>query len=158
MVPIEDLVTPRMKRGMDRMVAALTGQSDRVPVMAQLAAHTLRLTGVEDRDFWSDPDVFLRSHLMASEYYRLDSPSTYFDVYNVEAEALGQPLVWLPGEFPEIDRTKHLLRDPDILDRLRPPGSFYGWPYAVCNKYIPAITRYRYKRRFSLLRRIQLGR
>jgi len=106
---------------MDRMATALEGNTDEVPVMAQLAAHTLKLTGIDDQSFWSDPDVFLRSHLMASEYYRLDTPSTNFDVYNVEAEALGQPLVWLPGEFPEIDRTRHLLSDPAALDRLRPP-------------------------------------
>jgi len=121
MVALEDLITPRMQRGMERIVTALNGQPDEVPVMAQLAAHTLRLTGVEDRSFWSDPDVFLRSHLMASEYYRLDTPSTYFDVYNVEAEAMGQSLVWLPGEFPEIDRTRHLIGEPDTLDRIHPP-------------------------------------
>ena len=106
MAALEDLVTPRMQRGMERMVTALNGQPDEVPVMAQLAAHTLSLTGVGDQSFWSDPDVFLRSHLMASEYYRLDTPSTYFDLYNVEAEAMGQSLVWLAGEFPEIDRTR----------------------------------------------------
>jgi len=118
---LDELITPRMQRGMERMNTALVGLPDEVPVMAQLAAHSIRLTGIDDTSFWSDPEAFLRSHLLASEYYRLDTPSTYFDVYNIEAEALGQPLIWLPGEFPEIDRSRHLIKEPGDLDRLRPP-------------------------------------
>ena len=43
MVALEDLITPRMQRDMERMVTAINGQPDEVPVMAQLAAHTLRV-------------------------------------------------------------------------------------------------------------------
>jgi uroporphyrinogen decarboxylase len=118
---LDELITPRMRRGMKQMEAALIGQPEYVPVMAQLAAHTLRLTGVKETAFWSDPEVFLRSHLMASEYYELDTPSTYFDLYNVEAQAMGQALVWLPGDFPEIDRSRQLIREPADLGRLKPP-------------------------------------
>jgi uroporphyrinogen-III decarboxylase len=118
---LNELITPRMRRGLEQMKTALTGQPEYVPVMAQLAAHTLRLTGVDEEAFWADPEIFLRSHLMASEYYQLDTPSTYFDLYNVEAEALGQELVWLKNEFPEIDRTRQLLRDPGDLDTLPAP-------------------------------------
>ena len=59
MAALQDLVTPRMKRGMERMGTALNGPADEVPVMAQLAAHTLKLTGVGDQSFWSDPDAHL---------------------------------------------------------------------------------------------------
>lgn len=110
-----------MKQGLARLGRALSGEPGRVPVMAQLAAHTLSLTRVPEALFWSDPRVFLESHLLASEYYGLDSPSTYYDLYNIEAQALGQGLVDLPGEFPEIDRNRRLIRDPADLDRLSPP-------------------------------------
>ena len=110
-----------MRQGQARVGEALSGRPGRVPVMAQLAAHTLSLTRVAEERFWSDPEVFLESHLLASEYYGLDTPSTYYDLYNIEAEALGQALVNLPGEFPEIDRTRRLIGSPADLDRLRPP-------------------------------------
>ena len=42
MAALEDLITPRMQRGMERMVTALNAHPEEVPVMAQLAAHTLR--------------------------------------------------------------------------------------------------------------------
>lgn len=116
------MLTKRMQQGIKRVEEVLTaGNSDYVPVMAQLAAHTISLTRVNERDFWTDPGVFLKSHLLASEYYELDSPSTYFDIYNIEAEALGQKLVWIPGQFPEIDRAHQLISHPTDLDRLKVP-------------------------------------
>ncbi len=115
------IVSERIRKGQARVGEAFAGLPGRVPVMAQLAAHTLSLTGVEESRFWTEPRVFIESHLLASEYYALDVPSTYFDIYNIEAEALGQQMVYLKGEFPEIDQTRHLIRAPGDLDRLRPP-------------------------------------
>jgi hypothetical protein len=77
---------------------------------------------VREKDFFSDPEVFLANHLLVSEYYDLDSPSLYYDMYNIEAEALGQRLVWMPGTFPEIDGTQPLIKSPKDLDRIKPPN------------------------------------
>jgi hypothetical protein len=115
------MISKRMRLGIKRVEEVLSGQSQYVPVIAQLAAHTISLTKVNEREFWSDPRVFLESHLLASEYYELDSPSTYFDIYNIEAEALGQKLVWIPGEFPEIDHTYQLISQPTDLDHIKAP-------------------------------------
>jgi hypothetical protein len=42
-------------------------------------------------------------------------------VYNIEAEALGQELVWIEGGMPDVDRTKPLVRDRGDLKRIRTP-------------------------------------
>lgn len=118
------MISERMRNGLRQLELAFQGDSDYVPVTAQLGAHTIRLTGVDEQLFWSDASVFLNSHLLASEYYELDGPSTYYDLYNIEAEALGQKLIWLPGEFPEIDRNDQLIKEPADLDRLRPPDPY----------------------------------
>lgn len=106
---------------------AFSGASRRVPVMAQLAAHALGLIGVDENRFWTDPEVFITNHLPSPEYYSLNIPSTYFDIYNIEAEVLGQKLVYLKGEFPEIDHDRRLIRTPEDQDRLqsRPPEMIY---------------------------------
>jgi hypothetical protein len=118
------MISERMRNGLRRLEMAFRGDSDYVPVTAQLAAHTIRLTGVDEQLFWSDPAVFLKNHLLASEYYELDGPSTYYDLYNIEAEALGQKLVWLPREFPEIDRRDQLIKGAADLDHLSPPDPY----------------------------------
>ena len=97
------------------------GKSERVSVTAQVTSHTMRLNGLTEREFFSSPEVFVSNHLLVSAYYDLDSPSLYYDMYNIEAEALGQKLIWVPGMFPEIDGTKPLIRKHSDLDRLRPP-------------------------------------
>ena len=81
----------------------------------------MRLNGLTEREFFSSPDVFISNHLLVSAYYDLDSPSLYYDMYNIEAEALGQKLIWVPGMFPEIDSSEPLIREHSDLDRLRPP-------------------------------------
>jgi len=115
------MITERMRQGLNRLKEAMTGRPDRVPVVAQIGAHTTRLTGLPVRDFLADPELFIRTHLQVSEYYHLDAPSFFYDLYNIEAEALGQPLVWLEGEFPEIKAGDMLIKRPADLDRLRPP-------------------------------------
>jgi hypothetical protein len=51
----------------------------------------------------------------------LDVPGFYYDIYNIEAEALGQRLTWESDRMPDIDRQNLLIRDHSDLDRLRPP-------------------------------------
>ena len=115
------MITERMREGAALLQQAMIGRADRVPVVAQIGAHTTRLTGRSIREFMSDPDLFIRTHLQVSEYYNLDAPSFFYDLYNIEAEALGQSLVWLEGEFPEIKAGDMLIKEPADLDRLRPP-------------------------------------
>jgi hypothetical protein len=92
-----------------------------LPVSAQITSHTFMLTGVKEKHFFSDPDLFLMCQLAVSAYYDLDVPSLYYDMYNIEAEALGQKLLWPEGMFPEIDGSRLLLRDKSSLDRLSAP-------------------------------------
>jgi len=102
-------------------MAAFRGTPEHVPVLAQIGAHSARLTGLPIEKFFSDPDLFIRAHLSVSEYYHLDAPSFFYDLYNIEAEALGQPLTWLKDGFPEINASRMLIQEPADLDRLRPP-------------------------------------
>ena len=69
----------------------------------------------------ADPDTFVETHLAVTEYYRLDAPAFYYDIYNIEAEALGQPLNWMPEMFPEIKASDMLVKSEADLDRLKPP-------------------------------------
>ena len=115
------IISDRLKLGLQRMAAALEGRADRVPVIAQIGAHTISLASMQVKDFFRDPGLFVKTHLAVTDYYRLDAPSFYYDLYNIEAEALGQPLNWLPGMFPEIASGDMLLKNLADLKRLKAP-------------------------------------
>jgi len=92
-----------------------------VVIGAQSNDHSAHLAGVTSKQFFTDADTFTRVQLLVSEYYWFDTLSNFWDVYNIEAEALGQKVVYHPGGIPDTDRTKPLIGSPADLDRLSPP-------------------------------------
>ena len=88
---------------------------------AQSNDHSARLAGIPMRRFFTDAVAFVDAQLLVTEFYRLDTISNFWDVYNIEAEALGQKIVYHPGGIPDADRTHPLIGAPSDLDRLRPP-------------------------------------
>jgi uroporphyrinogen-III decarboxylase len=62
--------------------------------------------------------------LLVTEYYQLDVVSNFWDVYNIEAEALGQKVVYPTTGIPDTDRTQPLISSPEDLDKIRPPDPY----------------------------------
>ena len=87
---------------------------------AQSNDHTAHLSGVPTQRFFTDAAAFVGAQLRITEYYRFDTISNFWDVYNIEAEALGQKIVYHPGGIPDADRTRPLIKAPADLDHLRP--------------------------------------
>ena len=92
-----------------------------VLIGAQSNDHSARLAGISSLRFFTDATTFARAQLLVSEYYRLDIPITFWDVYNIEAEALGQKVDYDPEGIPDADRTNPLISEPSDLDRIYPP-------------------------------------
>ena len=101
-----------------------TPEGMKIIIGAQSNDHSAHLAGVSTKRFFTDADTFARVQLLVTEYYRLDVLSNFWDVYNVEAEALGQKIVYPPGAIPDIDRSEPLIRTPSDLDRLSPPDPY----------------------------------
>jgi hypothetical protein len=101
-----------------------SSENTRILLGAQSNDHSACLAGVSTRRFFTDADTFARVQLLVTKYYRLDVLSNFWDVYNVEAEALGQKIVYPPGAIPDIDRSEPLIRTPSDLDRLSPPDPY----------------------------------
>ena len=95
--------------------------TDHVIIGAQSNDHSAYLAGIPPERFLTDALLFTRVQLLVTEYYRFDATLNFWDVYNIEAEAMGQKVVYLPGRLPDIDRTVALIGTPSDLDRLRPP-------------------------------------
>ncbi|CAB1076667.1 hypothetical protein D1AOALGA4SA_4462 [Olavius algarvensis Delta 1 endosymbiont] len=97
---------------------------EHIVIGAQSNDHSAHLAGISSKRFFTDAAAFARVQLLVSEYYRVDAPINFWDVYNVEAEALGQTVVYHPGGIPDADRTRPLIGSPVDLDRLRPPDPY----------------------------------
>jgi uroporphyrinogen-III decarboxylase len=94
---------------------------DAVPILAQINEHVFRLFGADMREAYTNAEKFVEMNRAVFKYYGLDLPGFYYDIYNIEAEALGQRLNWDPCRMPDIDRGNPLIREPGDLERLKPP-------------------------------------
>lgn len=99
-------------------------QEGHVHIGAQINDHAAFLAGVPSELFFTDAHVFTRIQLLVTEYYHLDTLSNFWDVYNVEAEALGQKIIYHPIGLPDIDRTRPLIETPSDLDHIHPPDPY----------------------------------
>jgi uroporphyrinogen-III decarboxylase len=107
--------------GAEMMRRAMTGLADRVPVFGQLHEFAAEHLGIPRQEFFTRPDLSVPALLQTQQDFGIDVASLTFDVYNIEAEALGQELVWIDGGMPDVDRSKPLIRDRADLGRIRTP-------------------------------------
>jgi hypothetical protein len=116
-----------------------------VTIGAQSNDHSAFLAGVPPKRFFNDARLFVRVQLLVTEYYGFDQPLNFWDVYNVEAEAMGQKLAYPPGKLPDIDRRQVLIGTPSDLDRLRPPDPLRSgrlpWVQQVNRHYLEMTGR-----------------
>ena len=96
-------------------------QSSRIAIGAQSNDHSAYLAGVPNNIFFTNAEIFSRVQLLVTEYYNLDVPINFWDVYNVEAEALGQLIEYPPNGLPDVDRSRPLIASPSDIDRVTPP-------------------------------------
>lgn len=124
---------PRVMEGFRRFAAGFQGEPDRVPVTAQSNDHTTFLLGLNCRDFYANPATFVKGQMVVAEYYGLDLIPNSYDCYNIEAEALGQRLIWTDHAMPDVDTDQPLLAEKGRLDRLVPsvPGESGRMPYVL---------------------------
>jgi uroporphyrinogen-III decarboxylase len=99
-------------------------QDTGIVIGAQSNDHSAHLAGVSTKQFFTDAHTFARVQLLVTEYYRFDVLSNFWDVYNIEAEALGQKVVYHPGGIPDVDRTRPLIGTPANLNRISPPDPY----------------------------------
>ncbi len=92
-----------------------------VLIAAQCIDHTARLAGVASRRFFTDAHTFARTQLLVTEYYGFDAPNYLWDVYNIEAEAMGQKIIYHPDGIPDADRRDPLIKSPSDLDNIQAP-------------------------------------
>ncbi len=105
-----------------RMLDAAFGEgSDSIPFIVQMHEFAMKYCGIPGHEFYSDAEVFVRGVLKTAKDFKFDVPSHIWDVYNVEAEALGANLVLFEDMAPAIDNVEPLIGSEQDLARLKTP-------------------------------------
>ncbi len=110
-----------VKEGFKRLEMALTGVPDRVPVFAQIHELAMKESGLDAIEFFSSAHALVSSILSTAHRYDLDVPLLDYDIYNIEAEAIGQKIIYSRHHPPDVDRTDPLIKSWNDLKKIRKP-------------------------------------
>ena len=100
------------------------GEAEWVPVTAQMAEFCMKYGGYNGKKFFSDPELFVRGNLDAQRELGFDIPDLVWDVYSVEAEALGGDMAWFDELYPALDNTRAIIENEKDLARIKAPDPF----------------------------------
>ena len=112
----------RFQKGLDRLQAAMSGIPDRVPVFAQMHEFAMQELGVNANEFFTNPDLLVGGYLSVLEKFKLDVPTVDYDVYNIEAEAIGQTVIYSEHDMPDVDRSDPLIKNDNDLKKIKKPN------------------------------------
>ncbi|MFW6332391.1 MAG: uroporphyrinogen decarboxylase family protein [Thermodesulfobacteriota bacterium] len=110
-------------QGFERLSTALNGIPDRVPFTTQMHELAMQWTGQSPRRFYTDPETLVRGIVDTAADLEFDIPSLGYDVYNIEAEALGAPVLFFDAGSPSIDEARPVIADKDDLKKIKWPDS-----------------------------------
>ena len=103
---------------------AMTSGSTEVPFIAQMHEFAMRESGIPGDVFYTDARKFVRAISETSEKFGFDTPSFIWDVYNIEAQALGCKLVTFKDMAPALDNAEPLIETESDLARLKAPDPY----------------------------------
>jgi uroporphyrinogen-III decarboxylase len=109
------------QKGFQRVADAATGIPDRVPLYAQVCELLPHEMNVSAKEIFHNAELLTIGTLDVCAKHGIDVPSVDFDVYNIEAEAVGQKVIFDDAVMPDVDRAHQLLQDKSELKKLRTP-------------------------------------
>ncbi|MFC2159793.1 uroporphyrinogen decarboxylase family protein, partial [Actinomycetota bacterium] len=72
--------------------------------------------------FLNDAKLFLDTQKYVFDYYGLDKLCTIYDVYNIEAEALGQKMKYFKSDMPAVDTSRPFIENKSDIKKIRDIG------------------------------------
>ncbi|NOQ18887.1 MAG: hypothetical protein GQ571_02835, partial [Desulfobacterales bacterium] len=109
------------RKGLGRLQTAMNGVPDRVPVFVQMHEFAMKELGMNATEFFANPDLLVGGYLSVLERFGIDVPTVDYDVYNIEAEAIGQTVIYSEHDMPDVDRSDPLIKSRDDLKKIKKP-------------------------------------
>lgn len=93
----------------------------KIYIDCQITNHVMYLTNISSKIFVSDAELFFKAQASAASFYQLEKVCLLYDVYNIEAEILGQKLIYKDNLLPSVDMSSPMLKDINDIKEMRKP-------------------------------------
>lgn len=110
--------------GVAKLATSMKTGGGEVPFIAQMHEFSMRESGIRGDEFYTDAKKFVRGVCEVAERFGFDTPSFIWDVYNVEAEALGCQFVPFKDMAPAIENSSPLVTTERDLAKLKPTDPY----------------------------------
>ena len=100
------------------------GEADFIPATTQMAEFCMAYGGYNGKEFFRDPEMFVRGSLDVQQEMGFHVPDMVWDVYSVEAEALGGNMAWFDELYPALDNTAPIIMTEKDLAAAKAPDPF----------------------------------
>ena len=94
------------------------------PFVAQMSEFAMAYLGINGKEFFANPEVFIEVNLRVSAELGFDVADTLWDVYDIECEATGGKMSWFDELSPAINNTVPLISTEKDLAKLTPPDPY----------------------------------
>ena len=131
------------KEGEKKHQDSKKGLPGRIPVCSQMHEFAMKELGVSPGEFYITPELIVTGTLQVMQKDGIDMPYFDFDVYNIEAEALGQEVIYSDDKTPELVRSRPLIRDRKDLRKIRTPN------FDSDGRFIQIIEMHKLYRKYS---------
>jgi len=110
-----------IREGYLQVGKAAVGYPDRIPLYAQVCERLPQELNISAKTLFHSPEHIVTGVFDLCKKYGIDVPTVDFDCYNIEAEAVGQKLLFHDDIMPDIDRSQLILASKKDLSKLRTP-------------------------------------
>lgn len=119
-------------QGFKRVARTMKGEGDCPPVFAQLHEFALQQSNESGVKFYQDPEIYVRGILNTTKNINLDIPDIVWDVYNIEAHALGGKIIFEEKASPVLDQTPMIENEKDLAGlKIPDPEKSGRYPWAM---------------------------
>lgn len=129
--------------GYERFDAAMAGGgAPEVPFTAQMHEFSMAYMREPGHKFYRDAETFTRGICTTARDFGFDTPSFIWDAYNVEAEALGVPLVLFDDMAPALDNVTPFILNEKDLAALKSPDPATAGRMPMVAEILHLLTEY----------------
>jgi len=127
------MIDRRFQKGYGKLKKAMEGVPDCVPFTSQMHEFAMTWSGTRGHKFYTDASALVTGIVKTAKDFDFDVPGLGYDVYNIEAEALGQKLVFSEKQAPVLNNALRLISEKKDFLRLKPPlpGSSGRMPFIL---------------------------
>ncbi|MGM0445422.1 MAG: uroporphyrinogen decarboxylase family protein [Bacillota bacterium] len=88
-------------------------------VTAQMHEHVLKIKDIEGKKLYTNSKILVEGIVDIFNKYGFSEPGLGYDVYNIEAEAAGQEVIFFKDSSPQTSQKKFLINSTDDFDKLK---------------------------------------